>query len=364
MKNVNSRAKIIVITAATVLLAGIATTQADNRENSDLFAMDQSLQANPGLAFAFRSDQLPHQQSGDDNQSAPAPAREESKVIIQSTDPSPEKEQTKVVTWLGLAVQESPEVLSSQLGLKSGEGLMVSFIAPDSPAAKAGFQKNDVLDELDSQMLVHPMQLRKLVRMHAEGDTVNLAYYRAGKKLTAAVKLGKTTLEEAADSEDESLSPALENLQIKLGGLNGKLRVMSDSLSRAGLDKAKVDVEIKRAMDKASRAVEEAVRRESTAGKALIVVDHDLEALARDGVDVDRDATVTVRNNHSSSRTMVQTDETGTIIIEAGAKKTHLTARGKDGKTLFDGYITTPAEQSKVPKEVWEKAKPMVEKLN
>src|SRR5580658_6142557 len=104
-----------------------------------------------------------------------------------------EKEQSKVVTWLGLAVQESPEVLSAQLGLKSGEGLMVSFIAPDSPAAKAGFQKNDVLDELDAQMLVHPMQLRKLVRMHAEGDAVNLAYYRAGKKLTASVKLGKTT---------------------------------------------------------------------------------------------------------------------------------------------------------------------------
>src|SRR5580658_7332649 len=102
MKNVNSRAKIIVTTAATVLLAGVATTQADNRENSDLFAMDQSLKANPGLAFAFRSDQLPHRDSVDDNQSAPAPAKEESKVIIQSDEPSMEKEQSKVVTWLGL----------------------------------------------------------------------------------------------------------------------------------------------------------------------------------------------------------------------------------------------------------------------
>jgi hypothetical protein len=91
-------------------------------------------------------------------------------------------------------------------------------------------------------------------------------------------------------------------------------------------------------------------------------VDKELEALARDGVDVEKDGTVIVRNKRNSTRTMVATDDNGTYILEAGAK-THLTARDKHGKLLFEGEIDTPAEQEKVPKEVWEKAKPMFDQI-
>ena len=80
------------------------------------------------------------------------------------------------------------------------------------------------------------------------------------------------------------------------------------------------------------------------------------------GIDVDKDATVVVRNKHNSRKTMGQSDENGTYIIEAGAHK-HLTAHDKDGKLLFDGEVDTPAQQEKVPKEVWEKAKAMIDQL-
>jgi serine protease Do len=90
------------------------------------------------------------------------------------------------------------------LGLKPGEGLTVNFVAPDSPAAKAAFHTNDVLVELDGQMLVHPLQLRKLIQMHAEGDTIKLAFYRGGTRQTSSVKLGKNNLELASDKEEGS----------------------------------------------------------------------------------------------------------------------------------------------------------------
>jgi len=57
---------------------------------------------------------------------------------------------------LGLSTEEAPEALASQFGLNSGEGLVVIYVAPDSPAAKAGFRKNDVLVELGDQLLVSP----------------------------------------------------------------------------------------------------------------------------------------------------------------------------------------------------------------
>jgi len=59
---------------------------------------------------------------------------------------------------------------------------------------------------------------------------------------------------------------------------------------------------------------------------------------------------------------VLQTDDTGTYVIEAGAK-THLTARDKAGKVLFEGEIDTPAERQKVPKEVWEKVKTMYDQV-
>jgi hypothetical protein len=275
------------------------------------------------------------------------------------------KNQAREVAWLGLSVGESSEdeALSSQLALKPGEGLTVNFVAPDSPAAKADFHTNDVLVELDGQRLVHPMQLRKLVQMRAEGDTINLTFYRGGKKQTASVKLGKTTSDEASDREDGPLLGDLPIIRYQLNGLNGQLRGAGDSLARAGLDQAKVKVEIQHAMQQTRKAIQDAVSRASSDGKALTSVGRELESLVRDGVAVDKDATVILRDKRNSNRTIVQTDENGTIIIEAGAKK-HLTARDKDGKLLFDGDIDTPAQEAKVPKAVWEKVNLLFEQLD
>jgi len=291
-------------------------------------------------------------------------------IVIRSIESGSKRKQTNEVTWLGLAVEESSEALASQLGLKHGEGLTVTLIAPGSAAEKAEFHKNDVLVELDGQMLVLPLQLRKLVQMHAEGDLINLTFYRGGKKQTISVKLGKTKWEEASDLEGQLVPDGLQNFEIQLDGLdgqlkglNGRLHDMSKSLVRVGLDKGKVDVEVKHAMEQTRKAIQDAVQRSSLDRNSLASAGRELEALARGGVDVDRDATVIVRDKRNSNRTMVQTDDTGSYIIEAG-KKTRLTARDKDGKLLFDGEVDTTEQRNKVPKEVWEKVKPMLDQID
>jgi hypothetical protein len=111
-------------------------------------------------------------------------------------------------------------------------------------------------------------------------------------------------------------------------------------------------------MEQTRKAIQDAVRRANVERRSVVVNDAGLDGLARDGVDVDNDSTIIVRSKRNTNRTVLQTDDTGTYIIEAGAKK-HLTARNKAGKLLFDGDIDTPAEREKVPKEVWEKVEPM-----
>jgi hypothetical protein len=290
-------------------------------------------------------------------------------IVIQTVGPDGKGKHGKEVAWLGLAVEESSEALSSQLGLKPGEGLTVDFLAVSSPAAKADFHKNDVLVDLDGQMLVDPMQFRKLVQMHAVGDEVTLTFYRGGKKRTASVKLGKIDWE-AANENDDSASPTdLENLQLQLNGLNGQLRGMAETISRssldkvtATLDKARINEDINRTMEQTRKAIRDAMRHASTDQRHLSETDRELEGLAHGGVDVDRDATIIVRNKRNSNKTVLQTDDSGTYIIETGAT-THLTARDRHGKLLYDGDIDTPAEREKVPKDVWEKAGPMFDQI-
>jgi len=89
-----------------------------------------------------------------------------SPLKIQIVEPDIE---TKEVAWLGVSTEEAPDAVSSQLGLSPGDGLVVLFVQSDSPAAKAGLQKNDLLVELGDQLLVHPGQFRKLIRRQKGG---------------------------------------------------------------------------------------------------------------------------------------------------------------------------------------------------
>ena len=49
------------------------------------------------------------------------------------------------VTFMGVETSEVPRVVSEQLGLAKGFGLVVDYVVPDGPAATAGLQQNDIL---------------------------------------------------------------------------------------------------------------------------------------------------------------------------------------------------------------------------
>ena len=61
-------------------------------------------------------------------------------VVVKDIEPlaedAPPPRHTR--SWLGVGVAEAPEALSSQLNLAPGVGLVVTYVTPDSPAAKAG----------------------------------------------------------------------------------------------------------------------------------------------------------------------------------------------------------------------------------
>jgi hypothetical protein len=290
-------------------------------------------------------------------------------LVIEAIEPGAEAMRHRQVSWLGVSTEETTDALTSQLGLSPGEGLVVSYVAEDSPAAKAGLKQNDVLVQFGDQSLVHPAQLKKLVQMRKEGESVDITYFRAGKKDSVSVTLGKHAAEPDSFPELRVLQGNMRDLQQHLRELpireqlQSEMKNLRESLARSGIDKERLSSEIKRSVEQARRQAEQALRQATNARGALGPAARQLRDLARRSVDVEKNATVTIKSEGNSVKTVVKTDDTGTYVIVANPKK-RLTAHDKDGKLLFDGQVDTPEQQEKVPREVWEKVEPLLDKLN
>jgi hypothetical protein len=300
---------------------------------------------------------------------ADAPHAQQKKVIVLSRTGAGHGGSTaKDVAWLGVATEEPSDALVSQLDLQRGEGLLVTYVATNSPAAKAGLQKNDLLVEMDGQKLVLPAQLRKLVQMRNEGDKVGLVYYRKGKKQTASATLGKTKTDLSLFGDSGGLD-GFKQVRFQLhdlssmDGLNEHVKELHESLARSGVDRENIQLEVRRGVDQARKAIAEAMAQVHDKRGNASATAKALEELARSGVEVDKDATVTIKSRKDSVRTMVKTDDTGSCVLVANPKK-RLTAHDKDGKLIFDGEIETSEQQAKVPRDVWKKVELMIEQLN
>jgi hypothetical protein len=275
--------------------------------------------------------------------------------------------------WLGIAIEEASETLAEQLGLDPGVGLVVTHVSADSPAAKAGLKKNDVLIELAGQSLVHPAQLRKLVQARKPGDEVKLVFYRGGRKQTESATLEKAPARFGLFDDGGKSSEDMQHLELALRELRGlpgaasaavhaQTKALHDALRNiSGPQKEQIEVEIKRGMEQARKAIEEAARQLEHNKGSLQKESARLKDLLKSGVSVDDNATVVVRSSGKSSRSLVKTDDTGTIIL-VGPPNLRLTARDKSGKLLFDGALETDEQSAKVPRDLWERVEPLVEK--
>jgi len=130
------------------------------------------------------------------------------------------------VTYLGVAPEELSEELASQLPIDPGSGLLIRTVLPDSPAATAGLQKNDVLLKLDDQILSAPKQLQKLVASRKPGETVRVVYFRKGQRAEVEAKLAEH--EELANAKFDVLLDSIRDsernpkLDLYLGGHGSK----------------------------------------------------------------------------------------------------------------------------------------------
>jgi hypothetical protein len=292
-----------------------------------------------------------------------------SQIVVKTFEPADGVEglSRKHRAWLGVAFEEAPEVLISQLGLDPGVGLVVTYVTPESPAAKAGLQKNDVLVEFGDQWLVHPAQMQKLVAARKEGDLIKLGYFRAGKKQTVSIALAKAAPSFGPLGDDNAWTGGLRDLQRQLreapvgDTIREQMKTLRETLGNAHIDK-KVQEDIRRSMEQARQAYRQALKNAGNTGSTFEPVRKALEDLGKAIAKLGNNSTATMIHDGNSVDSLVKTDGSGTIII-LRAPKLHLTAHDKAGKLLFDGEIETPEQRDKVPRDLWGKVEPMLKKM-
>ena len=92
--------------------------------------------------------------------------------------------------YLGASLKEISEGLRTLLDLEGNEGVLVTEVEVDGPAAQAGIEKMDIILSIAGNKVSSPEQLQKFVRSMKPGFTVRFKILSKREKKDVDVKLG------------------------------------------------------------------------------------------------------------------------------------------------------------------------------
>jgi serine protease Do len=117
--------------------------------------------------------------------------------------------------YLGVHIQDVTPELATAFGLKQGGGVLIGDVSPDTPAARAGLKKGDVILQINGQPIDARNQLQVQIAQMAPGTPVKLQIWRNGATQNVSLNLGE--LPETAEKEGpgETSGGALEGVEVQ-----------------------------------------------------------------------------------------------------------------------------------------------------
>ncbi len=119
---------------------------------------------------------------------------------------------------LGVTIQELNQALADSFGLESPSGALISSVAPNSAAQKAGLRAGDVVLSFDGQPIEQSGDLAARVGMSKPGSEVTLQIIRDGNKQQIQAVLGEAQAEQtasAAGAENQEKSAGRLGLAVR-----------------------------------------------------------------------------------------------------------------------------------------------------
>lgn len=258
------------------------------------------------------------------------------------------------VTYLGVETSSVPNVVSEQLGLAKGFGLVVDYVVPDGPAAAAGVQANDILKMFNDQILMEPNQLAKLVRSNADGATATLTVLRKGAETKLTVKLAKREVPQRRGWDGGDWKHGQGMGAVDLHDMGEELKTMQD---RMGGMQFSFNDDTKQQISEQAREAREMAREAARAGAQA---GREGMRQAREAIRQARQMQFTQRDNGAIRTTRIDMgkaqivlhDAQGELKVESVDGKKVLTAKDPEGRLIFSGPVGTKEELDKAPAEV------------
>ena len=91
--------------------------------------------------------------------------------------------------FLGVGFADVTPSTAANFDLPVNSGVIVTEIVPDSPAANAGLEGDDIIVQLEDEVIDNSGDLLEALRIHKAGESVQVSYYRDGEKLDADLTL-------------------------------------------------------------------------------------------------------------------------------------------------------------------------------
>lgn len=123
---------------------------------------------------------------------------------------------------LGVVVQPVDRDNAKAMGLPDANGALVNDVQPDSPAQRAGLQRQDVIRSVDGQPIYESSDLPPLIGAMAPGSKVAVDVIRDGKPRTLRVTLGALDEASASESGDARGQKPAEPAQANALGIIGQ----------------------------------------------------------------------------------------------------------------------------------------------
>ncbi len=93
--------------------------------------------------------------------------------------------------WLGVSIDDMTPELASTLKLRTPKGAVVTVVRPNSPAADAGLQPNDVIMQFNRRDIESVRDLTRAVADTPIGTTVPMTVLRDNRRVTVQVRVDR-----------------------------------------------------------------------------------------------------------------------------------------------------------------------------
>ncbi len=190
--------------------------------------------------------------------------------------------------YVGVVPQDLDPEMSEFFDLKDTGGVLISTVAEDSPAEKAGFKQGDVVILFDGKKIEDSNEFRRLAAEKEPGSKIDVVVLRDGKKKTLTVTLAERPDSGVAEREDHIDDKSPLFLGVGLENLTNEYRdalnlppdvkgvVITDidpsaPAGKAGLSRGDVIVQLNRVMVKDLSEFRDVVKK-SRDDKALLLV--------------------------------------------------------------------------------------------